>query len=959
VYAIAQSADGYLWIGTDQGLVRFDGASFRLLDSKRAPTLPPGRVLGLLADHQNNLWIRFATEGLFRYRSGSIADVIAGQEDRLIEMMYRRADGTSIFQSTWTTLFKFDPGTDKVTRLGVRIRPVVTAPVETADGTLWLGTRDDGLVYLKNGQEGIQKTASASGRINCLAPDDGRGLWIGTDDGVQHWDGANGSKRDVPVAIRNLQTLSMIRDGEGNLWIGTSKGLLRMVGGVVTALDSERHPQSVNVTFEDREGNIWFGGSQGLERLHEKPFVTYSMKPPGENVAENDGPLWADPAGRLWFAPSTGGLYWRRADSLKHIENQSLDNDVVYSIAGGPNDLWVGRQSGGLTRLSLQDPHSTQTYTAREGLAAGSVYCVHRSRDGTVWAGTIGGGVSRLIDGHFETYTAANGLASNSVSAIEEGADGTMWFATTGGLSAFSGKRWHTYTSADGLPPRDIISLAADGPILWIGTSGGLAMLRDGHVVSLNDAPAVLHEAILGIAIAHAQEEHSASIWIATAQSVLRVNRDRLLAGKVDVGDVRVFDGADGLLGTENLKRFRSVITDDLGRIWFSTNRGLAVVDPTAVANQSLPVIVHVQTVTADERTLGEGDSVEGGKRIRFPAAPHRVVFGYVGLNLGDPARVLFRYWLVGYDTTWSNPTPLREATYTNLSPGPYRFRVMARNSAGAWNPVEADTAISITPLFWQTWWFAGVAIFALGAGAIYWFRVRTHKLTAGLSLRFEERLAERTRIARDLHDSLLQNLAGISLQLDGVSKQVASAPTDATELIQDVREQVDACFRDARTKVWDLRTPVLAEQGLVPALEEVLARVEPTTSARCELSVSGDPRPGSPEEEEELLHIAQEAINNAIQHAQPESIRVGLEYAERSLTLRVSDDGVGFNPAASFKSGHWGLKNMAERAEQIRAKCKITSVSGKGTEVAVRVPFGWRLRSSSVAKTDSRSNRR
>ena len=166
VHAIAQTEDGYLWIGAEQGLVRFDGARFRLLDSNKAPALPTGRVLGLLADRENNLWVRFATEGLFRYRNGRIDDMLAGQEDRLIEMMYRRADGTPMFQSTWTAVFTYDAGTDKVNRLGVRIRPVVTAPAETPDGTLWLGTRDDGLVYLRSPREGIQKTGFRSGRIN-------------------------------------------------------------------------------------------------------------------------------------------------------------------------------------------------------------------------------------------------------------------------------------------------------------------------------------------------------------------------------------------------------------------------------------------------------------------------------------------------------------------------------------------------------------------------------------------------------------------------------------------------------------------------------------------------------------------------------------------------------------------------------------------------------------------------
>jgi signal transduction histidine kinase/ligand-binding sensor domain-containing protein len=947
VHAIAQTEDGYLWIGTEQGLVRFDGTSFRLLDSKRAPALPPGRVLGLLADHENNLWIRFATEGLFRYRDGGINDMIAGQEDRLIEMMYRRADGTPIFQSTWTALFTYEPGTDKVIRLGMQIRPVVTAPAETADGTLWLGTRDDGLLYLRSLQEGVQKTSFRSGRINCLAPDGGRGLWIGMDDGVRHWDGANASKQDVPVAIRKVQALSMIRDREGNLWIGTSKGLLRVADGVVSALDSQRRPQSVYVLFEDREGSIWFGDSQGLERLRENPFVMYSRISPSENVVENDGPLWADATGRLWFAPLNRGLYWRRGDTVKHIEDKSLDKDVIYSITGGPNEVWVGRQNRGVTRLTINGPYSEQTYTTRNGLAAGSVYCVHRSRDGTVWAGTTGGGVSQLTGGGFQTFAAANGLASNSVTAIEEGNDGTMWFATTGGLSAFLNGAWRTYTGADGLPPGDIISLADDGLVLWIGTSKGLAMLRNGHIVALNDAPDVLHEAILGIAVAPAQEKHPATVWIATGQRVLRANRELLLSGKVDNSDVRVFDAADGLRGRENLKRYRSVITDHLGRIWFSTNRGIAAIDPAAVARSSLPPIVHTQTVTADERALSDKDEVDGGGIIRISAAPHRVVFGYIGLSLTDPAGVLFRYRLDGYDTAWSNPTPSRESAYTNLGPGAYRFHVMARNSAGAWSSTEAATTIYIAPLFWQTWWFPGVGLVAVGAAAMGFYRLRTYQLTTRLNLRFEERLRERTRIARELHDTLLQSFQGSVFEFQAARKLLSHRPEEVGRALDQAIATAKTAMSEGRDAIHELRAVSTIREDLVKLLTAAAqecsdAQFPDHKSVAFHVTVEGQPQALSPVVQDELYRIGRELLRNAFRHARAKQIEVEIRYSAVEFRLRIRDDGIGIDPKVLEKGarpGHWGLPGVRERARLIGAEFGLWSEIEAGAEVQITVP--------------------
>jgi signal transduction histidine kinase len=332
-----------------------------------------------------------------------------------------------------------------------------------------------------------------------------------------------------------------------------------------------------------------------------------------------------------------------------------------------------------------------------------------------------------------------------------------------------------------------------------------------------------------------------------------------------------------------------------------------------------------------------DGKGMVAADGLEFPHGANDLEIDYTALSLAIPERVRFRYKLEGKDIHWHEAGARRQAFYNGLPPKQYRFRVIACNNEGVWNEAGAAWSFSILPAFYQRMWFQ-LACASAGLSLVWLiYQRRVRQVTRQVNLRYNERLAERTRIARDLHDTLLQNLAGISLQLDGVSKQVASAPGQATALIQNVRQQVDACFREARMRVWNLRTPILAEQGLIPALREFLARIDPITQAHCELTVSGDPRQFPPEVEEELLHIGQEAINNAIQHAQPRSIRVALEYARRSFSLRISDDGIGFDQEAGrTKSGHWGLKNMMDRATQIRANCRITTSPGKGTEVEV-----------------------
>ena len=324
------------------------------------------------------------------------------------------------------------------------------------------------------------------------------------------------------------------------------------------------------------------------------------------------------------------------------------------------------------------------------------------------------------------------------------------------------------------------------------------------------------------------------------------------------------------------------------------------------------------------------------------------------------PERVLFRYKLEGKDTEWHDAGTRRQAYYNGLAPKKYQFRVMACNNDGVWNEAGAAWNFSIVPAYYQTIWFQGLCLLA-GAGVMWLlYRLRLRQMTARVNLLYTERLAERTRIARDLHDTLLQSLAGVSLQLHGISKQAATAPEKTVAMIGHVREQVDSCFREARLKVWDLRSPELEGQGLAAALREFMERIGAATTARCGFTVSGQPLPCPPELEEELLRIAQEAINNANRHAQPSEIRAALAYDAGSLTLSISDDGCGFDFAEGCrKSGHWGLKNMQERAAQIRAMCKITTAVGQGTRIEIRVPLSSRSRSNGAKHAHSSSGSR
>ena len=460
--------------------------------------------------------------------------------------------------------------------------------------------------------------------------------------------------------------------------------------------------------------------------------------------------------------------------------------------------MWIGRQRGGLTHLRTQgNTFTTETFTQDKGLAQNYVYAVHRDRTGDVWAGTLSGGVSRLKDGVFTTYTVANGLASNTVAAVLDATDGTMWFATPNGASARSSRGWRRYSTADGLPSNEINTLFEDSAHnVWLGTTAGLALVRDGHLQTAISLPEPLRASILGIG-----EDTKGWLWIATADRVLRVDRQGLLGEALADSVIREYDGADGLLGIEGVKRHRSLTMDSHGRIWLSTNGGLAMVDPVRVADRSGPALVQIDGVSAD------GIPVVGAGALRIPPRRQRITLAFTGLSLSVPERVRFRYRLDGFDREWSEPVSARQAVYTNLGPGPYRFRLIASNSDGAWNETEVALTFTIAPAFWETRWFQGsIALVLL---AVVWcaYQLRVRQVGRQLNVRFDERLAERTRIARDLHDTLLQSFHGAVFRFQAAINMLPDRPVEARQRLERAIDHAAQALTEGRDALQNLRS--------------------------------------------------------------------------------------------------------------------------------------------------------
>lgn len=934
VYAISETADGYLWIGAEKGLVRFDGVNFRLFNHANSATFPSSPVLNLLADAEGNLWVRFQNLSLLRFRGGTFQEVLPhlSPEAQGVTAMCRGKDGEVLFVARSQGILSYREG--KLVTLAVtggRPNFLVISMAETADGKVWMGTRDGGLFSLSRGQVLSIAPGLPDRKINSLLPVGERELWVGTDNGVVRWNGVELTKSEVPGSLERIQTLAMAKDRESNIWIGTPGGLLRVNAQGVFSSDKSDHPSGGAVTalFEDREGNLWVGSTRGIERFRDSVFLTYSTA--GSPRSESNGPLYVDDANRTWFAAADGGLFWLKGTQTEPVTIAGLGKDVIYSIAGGKGELWIGRQRGGLTRLRDKGRAFTvETYTQAAGLAQNSVYAVYWSRDGTVWAGTLSGGVSSFKNGKFITYTTANGLASNTVTAILESSDGTMWFATPNGLNALSQGGWRIYTGRDGLPPGSVNCLLEDSTgTLWIGTSEGFAFFSSGQIKLPRQVPEVLHEPMFGIA-----EDKNGWLWISASNHVLRVNRDKLLRGLLGDGDVREYGMADGLQGTEGVKRYRSVVADPLGRIWFSLNRGISVTDPARLSGSSVPAITHMQTVSADGSLL----DLQGA--IRIPAAPHRVTFSYAGLSLSVPENVRYRYRLDGVDRDWSEPVTTREAIYSNLGPGTYHFRVIASNSEGLWDGTAATLRFEIEPLFWQTGWFHLTAVLAVLFAILAAYRFRLRQLTRQMDVRFEERLAERTRIAQELHDTLLQGFLSASMQLHVAVEQIpdhSPAKPRLGRVLQLMRQVIE----EGRNALSGLRSANDDSLNLEQAFSHVRQELGIKEQIGFRIVVEGQPRGLHPILRNEVYRIGREALVNAFRHSQAKTIEAEVEYADHHLRILVRDDGCGIEPQVlrSGLDGHWGLPGMRERAERIGARLEIRGRTPSGTEVELSIP--------------------
>jgi ligand-binding sensor domain-containing protein/signal transduction histidine kinase len=937
VFSIAQTADGYLWVGTTEGLARFDGLRFTVFDKANTPAIHHNQVQALLQDHAGALWIGTYGGGLVRLKDGRFQSYTTreGLAGDTVRAFSESRDGVLWVGTHGGGLGRLENGVFRtLTRRDGLASDLIRAVHAARDGTVWVGT-NHGLNRLRG--DAVETITPQTGILHEIVTslfEDHRGrIWIGTNGGLSVYENGRFRGYTTDDGLSANRIFSIQEDGDGDLWVGTDGGgLNRFHDGRFEALRAKDGLGSevVRALYQDGEGSLWIGmHGGGLGRLRDG-FVVHTAQDglPDDQVRA----VLEDRQGAVWAATASGLGRWQYGRWRSYTKEAGLSDNVVLSLhEDHEGALWIGTRDGGLHRFQ---GGRFQVYTTAEGLPDNTVMAIGESRDGTLWVGT-NSGLARFAQGRFTVYGAAEGLTNLEVRAIHEDRRGDLWIGTFGGgLNRLRDGRFTPVTRREGLSNDFVYCIHEDGDgALWIGTLGdGLNLIRDGRVTVFRVRDGLFHDMIFRVL-----EDDRGKLWMSSNRGIFRVDRRELLeqaAGRRARVSSVAYGVADGMKTNECTGGPQPAgwRTRD-GRLWFPTRKGLVVIDPEQVRSNTLPPAVVIEQVRADRAELLPGALLE--------VAPGRgeLEFQFTGISFVGAEHMRFRYQLEGFDTEWVDAGTRRVAHFTNLSPGSYRFRVKAQNKDGFWNERGAAVDVRLLPHFYQTRWFAVLALLAVlaVAGGIHRLRV------AQVRARFGAVLAERSRIARDLHDTLEQAFTGLALQLDAARSRLGQRDADAARSHLDTARQLLRHSRsEARRSVSDLRSTTLEGADLATALSRAAEQLSAGTLVRIVVHIRGTPGPLPSGVEQNLFRIGQEAVTNAIKHAQAHEVEIDLSFHADRVELHVRDDGRGFDAGSmGMPSGHFGLLGMRERAEQLGGELRLRSRPERGTEVMVAVPIG------------------
>jgi signal transduction histidine kinase/ligand-binding sensor domain-containing protein len=941
ILTLAQTPDGYLWLGTEFGLVRFDGVKATPWQPP-AEQLPSNHISRLLVARDGTLWIG-TSKGLARWKDGKLTvypelvgllsgllegrdgTIWAGSIDppnlgklcaiRKASMECHGGDGsmgpgvTSLYEDSkgnlWVGVFngfwRWNPGPP-------RSFPVPEQPngirgfTESDDGTLLIGAQT-GLKRLVNGKVEAYSLPGMvlSAQISGLLRDRDGGLWIDTlQRGLVHVSGGKADTFSSSDGLTADYVIDLLEDREGSLWVATQAGLDRFRTYSVPTISTKQGLTTAFSVLAAKDGSMLIGTTTGLDRWQQGTISLFSpakgtQKPDGKLNGLTPHSLFQDSAGRLWASTSREFGY---LEQNRFVPVSNYPGGYVHGITEGPpGHLWVASQQSGLVHI-FQGTVIQQIPWAELGHHDFGWGIVADFAHHGLWLGFWKGGIAYFADGAIRaSYSAAQGVG-NGVSDLRFGPEGVLWASAEGGLSRIKDGRIATLSSRNGLP--------CDA-VQW------------------------------------SMDDDNGSVWLYMPCGLVRVARTELDVWAADPAKSvkpTVFDITDGVQTHSIAGGYKPLVTKSSdGRIWFITFDGVSIIDPRHLPFNSLPPPVHIEQIIADRKVH---DASNG---LRLPPRVRDLEIDYTALSLVAPEKVRFRYKLEGFDGEWQDAGNRRQTFYTNLPPRSYRFRVLASNNNGVWNEQGDTLAFSIAPAYYQSTWFRLLFVAAL-LGLFYAFhRIRMHQQARQFNIRLDERVAERTRIARDLHDTMLQSFQGVMMKFETLS-YILDRPTEAHGKLERLLAEGRRAIDEGRDAVRGMRSSTVVQNDLARALAVVGERLAAEQNAQNPVDfrvvVEGESRDLHPILRDEVYRIASEATCNAFRHSGAGQIQIEICYDKKQLRVRVQDNGKGIDPQVldgGGREGHYGLPGMQERAKLAGGKLTVRSKLDLGTEVELTIP--------------------
>jgi signal transduction histidine kinase/ligand-binding sensor domain-containing protein len=936
VQAFAQTPDRFLWIGTSGGLLRFDGVQFVVYDRENTPALRENSVFCLMVSHDGTLWIGQEGGGLASYSGGAFRSWSRqeGLTNSYVRAL-REDDHHDIWVGTDDGLFRLRGG--ELSRMDDRngLPAISVHAIDSgAGGRLWLGGYRFFALSDAGAVEFLLPGGLADNVKSILETRDGA-MWVGTVSGLQRRPPGEQS-RFARVETIHTTVRSLRQDVEGSVWIGTiGEGMFRYRDGVFSRLTAPASlpGNTVLASFEDSERNTWIGTQTGLLRLSRTAVRTFPLP---DAAGADFGTVYQDRDGTLWV---TGAHLFRVAGSAalpQHLP-PPLDGVRVRNVFRDTSGvLWAGTDGQGVFRWGKGAPQLVNNIHPY-------IRAFAEDRDGAIWIGTDGGYFrwrAGAID-YFELH--------QSIRAMRIDRAGDLWVGKDLGLS-----RLH-----QGQPAEDAITSRLRGLKvwaihedpeggMWFGTRGsGLFRWKQGSISVYTTARGLASNSIYQIL-----EDRYGWFWMSGPNGISSVSRhdlDRMAQDAAWVPAVKLYGASDGLGTTQMYGGVQPAgcITSG-GEIWFPSSEGPVRIGPDPERPQGSPP-------TVINRVLADGRDVPAAGEVALPPGDGKLEFHYSAIRLRSPERVRFKYKLEGFEEDWTEATSRRVASYTNVPPGRYRFRVVAFDMDQPRNTSEASLRILWRPHFYRAPWFYALCLVSLAAAVWGAHKMRMRQAHA----RFAAVLEERGRLAREMHDTLIQGCTGISVLLEAALSLKNSVPETKIKLLESARDQMRATIDEARQAVWNLRsTP--AAGGIGQRLTETAQQISRQSGVPIDCDTSGAPATLDLEAGHHLLLVVREALNNAVRHGHPGRVSVRLQGEHGELRMRIHDDGCGFVPETASQPGaaHYGIVGMRERIESLGGTFAIESAPGLGTGIEITLPLEARKPHHAVHSEGTRGSR-